>query len=293
MEPLSDPKFSVINEDGTTSINFAAYFGIDDLINTIYKDSREHYITNNSIKVSNIKFDSAELVLGDIYKSKFNRDFNDSIYEIQEKGPQYFSQKLISDYEDDSTDADIKLNISSLDHPIYIKYVADLPGNDPNITLRLKQDFNSKGDITQKFVRYNDKGQVAYSLPNHSAMRVSMIDGKETIFIKGYTKISGTEKIHEKDRAFENNLESLLRSFKNEIKTFIPLMNSSFVPTGLKETEDESLKYSNISHNSVTLREFARFSGYTVQGFKNLGNQWYKDNRLDIANQLGQKMFAS
>lgn len=288
MEPLLDPKFTITNEDGTKTINFKAYFGEDDLVNTIYNDAKSHYLTNNSIKVDNMNFESAELVLGDIYKTKFNRDFNDSIYEIQEKGYQYFSQKLAESYEDDSTDADIKLNISSLDHPIYIKYVADLPGNDPNITLRLKQDFNSKGDITQKFVRYNDQGQVAYSLPNHQNMRVAMVNGKETIFIKGFVKSS--EEYYEKLNSFDRDLEDLLRSFKSNIKSFIPLMNNSKTFTGFKGENDTNVQW---SHDSVTLREFARFSGYTVQGFENLGNQWYKDNRLDIANQLGQKMFAS
>ena len=181
MKPIS----SVI-QDGI--VDFDAYFGEDSLMKDIYYDAKKHYIaTSNFIPVQNYKFEAAELILGDIYQSKFGRGDNDSIYEINNKGINYFTDKLAKSFEADDTSADIKLNVSTSDNPIYIRYVAELPGIDKTVNLKVESFTGDEGITQYKYVRYNQKGEAMYTLPDINNVRVINEDGKEIILIKAVT----------------------------------------------------------------------------------------------------------
>ena len=259
MDSLDDLKFK--NEDGT--INFDLYFGEDDLVYDNFIDVKDHYLTNNSKIITDYKFDSAELVMGDIYKSKFDREFNDSMYEIKTQGYGYFADKIITDFDDDSTEADIKLNVNGLDHPVYIKYVNNLPGNSQDINIKSQFIKNEDNKIESKYVRVNDSGDDVYVIPNYNTMRIVIKDGKEIILIKG------------KDAGLEKELNSLLSSFKGNIKSFIPLMNNK------------------LENNSITLDKFSKYSGYTVGDIFHSNKNWYKENKYNIAKRLGKRRYAS
>lgn len=291
MKSITDPEFVIVNEDGTTTIDFNKYFNEDTLVDTIYKDARDHYINNNSVPVENIKFTEAELILGDIYKSKFSRDFNDSMYEIKKRGPQYFINKILEDFKDDNTKADIKLKVENLDHPVYIRYVDTLPGNDPNITLRLERDIDENGNVEKKFTRYNNLGKPVYTLPNHKTVRVGMEDGKEIIYIKALDKID--DKVYNFSITFKDDLSKLIHSFKDNIQSFVPLMNNKINGRLFSESKEGIIKTTRIPTNYITLNEFSKMSGYTIPFNENINSNWYKQNRINVATQLGQKMFAS
>lgn len=260
-----------LNEDGTFkfkdaegNIDFKKYFGEDNLIFDNYNDTKEYYFQNNSKVISNYKFESGESIMGDIYKSKFNRDFNDSMNEIENQGYSYFANKIIEDFEDDDTEADIKLNVNGLDHPVYIKYVKDLQGFTQDIPFVIEREEDEDQKIESRYIRLNDLGEPTYSIPNPQNTRVILHDGKEMILIK------------DRSKTLDKELNSLLSSFKGNIKSFIPLMNNK-----------------DLESNAITLSKFSNYSGYTVKDVPYATQNWYRENKYNIAKRLGKRMFAS
>jgi hypothetical protein len=169
----------------TDETNLDDYFGDDSLFDSFY-DVKSHYILNNSLPVKNKKFDAAELIMGDIYKSTFNRD-NESIHQINTLKEEFFKEKLNKYLSKDDTKADIKLYIDGLTNPIYIRYVDTLDGFDTSINIRRTI---SEDGTELKSVRFNSAGQEIYTLPNNEYFRVITEDGKEIIQIKALTKSS-------------------------------------------------------------------------------------------------------
>lgn len=279
-------------------IDFNAYFGEDNLKDSIYSDVKAHYVLKNSIPVTDYKFDAAELILGDIYQSKFNRTDVDSIYTIKNQGAQYFANQLSKAFEDDNTKADIKLNISTSDNPVYIRYVDALPGIDSSINLKVDAFANDEGITEYKYVRYNQKGDVMYTLPDINNIRVVNEDGKEVILIKAAVKlqVENNQEQWTRVKGFSQNLESLLKSFKGTIKSFIPLNNgdlskpldSSKFNRDTKKDEPDQLMLPN-----STMYEFTRFSGYLRTDTDELNNNWFKNHKESIIGQLSNKMYAS
>ena len=283
---LLDDKKIMKKVDKTT--NFEEFFNGDNLL-MIYSDAKNLYTIKNSDFVKNYKFKEAELILGDIYQSKFNRDFNDSIYDIKSKGYSYFFDKLNKNFEKDDTEADIKLNLSNLDIPIYIKYVDELPGNDYSINIKAEKFLDSKKGIITKFVRYNQKGEVVYTLPDYKNVRVNIVDGKETIFIKAVASSkTNNEILWNKVDTFSSNLQEFISSCKSNITSFVPLMNND-----LKLTKQKNSVSSKISFDINTLMEFSKFSGYKIAESDYVSKDWLIENKLNILNQLSKKMYAS
>lgn len=276
-----------VDENTDFSVLFKA-----DTLNETFKDARINYTNDNSHSISNYKFNAAELILGDIYESKFSRDFNDSVYDIKKQGSSYFFNKLEKDFQEDHTIADIKLNLTNLDTPVYIKYVDVLPGNDYKFNITLESPLDDDG-VKKKFVRRNQRGEIVYTIPSHEHVRVKSIDGKEVIFIKAAASSkAGKKTIYDKDRQFEKHLNELIGSFRGNIKSFIPLMNSDVLIGNIVNEKGEE-RSSTQFFNNITLNTFSRYSGYTTTNTSNLSLRWLLTNKEDILNQLSKKMYAS
>lgn len=290
MRPISDFIHNNI-------VDFDGYFNGDSLSNDIYSDTKEHYLRNNSKKIANYKFYAAELVLGDIYQTRFSRNDTDSIYDIINKGSQYFADKLANVFDEDEVKADIKLDVSTSDMPIYIRYVDQLPGIDKTINLKLESFVGENGITESRYVRYNQRGDVMYTLPDIENIRVIKENGQEIILMKAATKVVVDNKeIWNKVDNFNNNLSDLVKSFNGTIKSLIPLMNGPLnkdlsARRINKQTKQEE-EY-QISLSKVTMYEFSRFSGYHRIDSDYLNEKWLKINKNSIIKQLSTKMFAS
>lgn len=281
--------------------NYGELFGKDNL-SFIFKDAEVNYTDTNSYSISNYKFNAAELILGDIYLSKFNRDINDSIYEIKQQGSTYFENRIAEDYKEDDTKSDIKLYLNNSENPVYIRYVEELPGNDYRLNITLERPLEEEG-VQQRFVRRNQNGEILYVIPDHKSVRVRLEDDKEIIYIKAVNTIKHKGEVHyDKVENFDKNLSDLLNSFKGNIRSFIPLMNNNLGLGRLVEDKDfaekvkefaPGLKFkpSKITFNQLTLAAFSKFSGYSIQG--KLSPRWFNKNRQDIVSQLSKKMYAS
>lgn len=273
--------------------SFDALFNGDKL-KTLFRDGQKYYSNKNTQVITNYKFEAAELILGDIYESKFGRNYEDSMSEIKSEGALYFHRILNKEFNDDSTDADIKLNLTNLDTPVYIKYTDKLPGNDYKFNIKLERPLDSSG-VDRKFVRRNNRGQIVYTIPNHEYVRVREVDGKEIIYIKSAQTrtIEEGKKLIEVNEDFNKNLNELIYSFKGNIKSFIPLMNSSEL-IGDRVNNKEEIRSAKAFFNKTTLRAFSRHSGYVIgDDVKEVSNAWLKKNRRTILTQLSDKMYAS
>ena len=226
------------------NINFHDYFN-GDKFNDIFTDVKDHYM-NTGVAIQNYRFDPVELIMGDIYQSNFKRNDNDSIYKIKKQGYKYFSNYLIKDYDADDTEADIKLNVSGND-PVYIRYVDELPGFDSTINLKAKSFVGDNGETEYKHVRYNQRGEEIYTLPNTKNIRVITENDKEIILIKAAVKNVVDEKeTWDKVKEFNYELSELIRSFKGSISSFVPLMNGKLSgPLNSTKINEETKKLEN------------------------------------------------
>lgn len=248
-----------------SSVDFKDFFN-GDTLQSNFKDAVVKYNDTNSIDTTGYKFNPAELMLGDIYQSKFNRDFEDSIFEIKQKGSNYFENRIADSYATDSLNADIKLHLNNYDRPIYIRYTDTLPGNDYRLNITLERPMDEDG-VSQKFVRRNQNGEILYTIPDYKNVRVGLdTDGNEIIFIKAATKVQ-TKKAttYIPDPDFGKNLAKLISSFKGTITAMVPLMNNKLELT--PQTEEELAKEGTRKQrtlNQTTLKVFSRFTGYNT-----------------------------
>ena len=297
MKSILDTNEFLIEHTGRT--NFDKYFGKlneggDTLVNDIYSDVKDHYIQNNHLNISNYKFKAAELILPDLYASKFRRGDHDSMSKIIEQGAEYFKNKLRQDFIPENRDKvidnfkyDAKLVVDGLENPIYIRYTNNLPSyNSSNFLIKTDWDKNENytnnsgtSGFTRKLSRVDTFGNKIYELPDEENMRIVEEYGKEVVLLYGYNT---SEKKNIKYKYLNDNLSKFVKSFKGHITAFIPLMenNISYNKAGQK-----------FSLNDTTLREFKKFSGY--MGEDHVNNNWLNNTREDIINQLGNKMYAS
>ena len=281
---MNDP----IEVDG--EIDLDSYFGDDDLITDIFRDVRTHYLTKNSVKVSNLQFSAAELILGDLYKSSFNREDADSMYKIQTQGAKYFKDKLAKDFEHDDTKADIKLTVSTSEEPVYIRYVTEFDGYDTSVNIKIDHEASTDQTVYSK---YNSRGIPMYSIHNLDDVRVVNEDGKEIILVKAgvSANIGESNEVWEKNENFETNLSQLLRSFKGTITTFAPIMNGIITKPLKSKAKDDSIVSTDV--HSVTMREFSKETGFRRADFGKLNSSWMENNMESITTQLSTKKYAS
>lgn len=276
-----------INSEGEMDLN--EYFGDDDLVTDIFRDVKSHYLLKNSVKVQNLKFSAAELILGDLYQTAFGRDAADSMYKIQKQGPEYFRNKLRSEFEDDATEADIKLNVSTSQDPIYIRFVSELPGYDSSINLKLNSELSTKENPV--YTRYSNTGEPMYSIEDLDNVRVITEDKKEIILVKAASKVvqSKNKTEYYKVPEFNDNLKKLIKSFRGSIKSLVPLMNGE-----IKEVvtiSGDNTYTSNL--DSLSFREFSKFYGYKRVNDEEFSKDWFKNNKENIIDKLATRKYAN
>jgi len=298
MKETSDNGFT---KDGV--IDFDAFFGSDGyhegnrykvgLLDNIFMDAKSHYVLNNSTPVYNYKFKPAELILPDLYESVFDKQTS-SMSEIRDKGSNFFKDKLQSLYNVKNDKYDIKLELSNGNQPIYIKFVDNLS----NSNVILKSDQTKDDEYNKMFKQYyktDTNRNILYKISDNCRV-ISDEDRNEVIEILAYKKKTildtddrgktTSKEVKIKTDTFEEDLQDLIKSFKGNIKGFIPLMNSKVLLYN-----EESGKFNNLHVN--TLHQFLKFSGYALTTDDKLDETWFNKNKNNIVEQLGNKMYAS
>ena len=88
------------------NLPIANVVGNDTFLNPV-TDVLQHYSSMSNL-VENLNFKPAEKIIGDIYQTIFNRDSNDSMYDIYNQGSEYFKNKISKYYDNDTTESDLK-----------------------------------------------------------------------------------------------------------------------------------------------------------------------------------------
>lgn len=265
-------------KDGVT--NFELYFGKDKLTNS-FSEVRDHYLLKNSLPIENYKFNAAELVLPDLYATRFNRGSKNSMYEINTKKELFFRESLVNDYKvnSDEKNNDIKLIISETESPIYIRFVNDISKYKNSFPIK---GINTKLDqsLENKWFRINQFGEPIYEIVDPEHMRVINDNGKEVIVIKAY---STQNNVNSEVKSFKSNLRNLIESFGPNIKTFVPIMGNN-----IKFKKGDKL----LKLNWFTLKLFSEITGVKSTDFK-ASPSWLNDNIDIILNKLSKKKYSS
>ena len=216
---LSLMEHGYLTQDIDENTNFDTYFANDNLTEHTIEDVLEYY-QNYGQTISDVKFRPAELIVSDIFKTKFGRD-NISSYDLKKQKSNYFLEKLLKDFTPDKTKADIKINTTDLNHPVYIRFTDDLKRYNENLNLREVVE-GERSVIT----RFNDQGERVYNLVNPRYVSTIMEDGKEIILIKKGTKYIDGGKVtgYHKTPNLEKIISDTIKSFKGSITSLIPLM---------------------------------------------------------------------
>ena len=203
----------------------------------------------------------------------------------------YFRNKFSTDFQEDSTKADIKLVLNNHSDPIYIRYVDRLPGNDYRINFTSETSVEEDDEGT-KFVRRNEKGDILYKIPNNNTVRVILENGKEIIHIKAASKVTvdGTTMMQKVD-TFSPDLKRLIKSFRDNIRSFVPLMNNS-LNGKYAVTKDGQKELVDFSLNITTLSLFSKFNNFAGTTSK-FSKDWFTNNKEILLDQLSNKMYAS
>jgi len=275
---------------------------MNDNFNESFKDALPKLLKSKYIKsVTNVKTDEAELILGDIYQSKFNRDSNDSMYLIKEQGISYFENKLIPLYDKDDYEADCKL-ITANNQNVYIKFVNDeeMPAQQRGI-LKYVEDIDSEKE-GGKYVYYDELGNELFSKNDDNIVVNLDKEGNIVVYIKSITKnnlvfdgkVDPIEKADALNIGFGGMLKTFLDSFNGNINSFIPLMNITSSNNKItKSSKKEDSKKIITSINDIVLKEFIKFSGYIKLNTSPANKEWLNNNKGSIVKQLSSKMYAS
>jgi len=279
---LSDGK--VLRNIIDVDISFADYFKDDNLLNDIYSDVKENYTDQNTLIIEDYKLKKAELVLPNIYKSKF-KNGEDTIAEIRTKKSTYFKEKFKDDFEkfDKDNQYDMRINLGDGENPVYIKFVNSLPLPAMSEREDYSNDDEGRHIISGKHIKE------LYNLPKSSVfktdgnvdyvwVKVSFATEVETINKKEVTRyIVGS--------GFNSEFRSFMNSFGPNITSVIPLMNNNlnFV----------NRRGQNYDLNQRIFREFKRFSGYTSNKVISDYTKWFDENKEDVLEQTSRKKYAS
>ena len=257
---------------GDLKINtdFNLYFGDDNIISDVLSDVLLHYNSYiDSKPVSNVKFNPADMILGDIYQSKFKRDSNDSMFKIQSIGSNYFKDKISINFEPDENPYDLKFITN--EKTVYIKYVTELP---PRInTINIKE--NPEEEKT--YSRYDEFGNKLYDIVNDMVVSLDQ-DNNEVIYLKVGDKVKNVISYNDN---FQGNLNKLVRSFEG-LTSIIPLSNSDI--------------YDKIStHNlyEVNYNQFKKFFKLNYSVDNTYDKDWFNRNKESLLNLISKKTYTS
>lgn len=256
-------------------VDYSKYFGKDTLIGDIFDDVKDHYIKNNAEEIFNYKFNSAELILPNIYKDLFNND-KDTIAEIKNSGPEYFRKRLDEEYNEDSTDADLRIDLPN-NKKVYVKFVVQYPLEAENDNLFLDADKNGNS------VKYRllDGEEKLYIKPKLSKVLIDE-NNNDVIYIQ-IAKYNSLDDVLSLERKNMNALKDLLKSFKT-INAIVPLMNNTL--TGITDNKQPyDLK-------RKILKAFSDNTKLTID-LDNIEDNWYNNHRKEIVGKLTNKRYVS
>lgn len=273
------------------NIDFATYFGNDDLSSIIFDDYQAHYMQDSlSQPIMNYTKKAAELVLGNIYKDVFKTG-KDSMALIRKEGPEYFRKKLENIYKfEDGIKADFKIVTDEKEHDVYVRFVENgklPPMNEDRISRNVVTDYNEDGTIIRN--RIGTNGEVLYQIPLNSSLDISR-EGYDILYIEaGELKEIKNDESKEKSFQFIRNpdvnsiISTILRSFDSNIEGIVPVMNNVLEWRNAK----------SYNFNNLTFNWFKKYSGYIHNGVVVLDQNYLQNNLEDILDQVSQRTYVS
>ena len=265
--------------------NFFQYFEQDNIMEDTIEDVLEYY-NLSGLSISDINFRPAELVLGDMYQSTFDRDNNDSIHKIKSLGPTYFYDKMISQYSEDNTNADIKIVTSKNDTPIYIRFVNKNVLTNNTLNIKGNSD-NFDENLDKKLSRFNDQGEAVYDIINNN-VRVIKEGDKEIITIKYGSEWDGAYHLN---KSLGETLSKTISSFGNSIVSIIPLMRDDSKIKIYTYDNKQIFGTEEYDLNNLTFKQFKKFTGFGNDIPLTKGSIFA--NKDFVVNQLAIKKYAS
>lgn len=261
------------------NIDFQTYFGNDNLINSYYGDVKDHW-ENNSVSVENYKFKPAELILPNLYKSSFDTG-NDSISTINSEKSGYFKKKLDKYYEEDTSTNDMKIVLGE-NNLVYVKFVS---GNNlkgvSNVPTIEDTDLDTGTFETYRVDRF---GKKLYQIPKGAIVKVE--NGHDVVYIQASYYDAKLKKPMVVNN-FNDSVKSFIRSFSDNIRAIVPLMNGQ-IETFYK---DENTVY---DVNRTTFNVFAKHLGFWINPeSETFDNTWFNRNKEVLLSRSANKMFAS
>lgn len=204
--------------DVDVNTDFTTYFGDDNIVTDIIKD----VVHNYNIPVQNVKFRAAEMVMGDIHRTIFDRD--QTGYQIENQGKDYFKNKLTDFFNQTTEGEDFDLKLYHNKGEIYVRFTNNLPAASGFINIKRNPDFENI------MSRYSEEGNKIYDVPKNTVVKIE--DGKEIIYIKD-----------------PKQLQRLIRSFSN-LKAIVPKFNTVEASNINQTLADQFQRFYNINYTS-------------------------------------------
>jgi hypothetical protein len=281
----------LIMRELTLNDDVKEFFKNDDILNDIIQDVLPFYKENNTNKVTNLLFSPAEIMTGDMYKTNFDRDDSDSMYQIKLEKANYFKRKLNTLYDtNDNTKADIKVVTSDPSNPVYIRFVSELTGYN-SVNIKRNPDVS-----TELYSRYDESGNRLYDIIDYKNTRVKLEDGKEIIEVK--IGVNNRNKITIIRDAFYN-VNKLIKSF-SDTKAIVPLGNGTIdIVYSKQATRDEKSSEQNINEpkfynvNTEIAKIFSNYNGINLANIDTTKKDWFQNNKKIILDRLSNTIYTS
>ena len=228
-------------------------FGKDNLLKN-FEDVKSHYNSNVISKnIWDYKFEAAEMILGDIYKSTFDIDDNISMAEIKARGSEYFKEKLLSKFNSSTWEKDIpKFKLILKDNQeLYINFAENSITDDIN-TINLENKQNELDPLETIYFIRGDNGEEIFTIPEEliNKVKVKRIDGKLNLFLKSYKSDSKEGLILQPN--FRKDINNLLLSNKYDISLMIPSTNNKTINLKTRSVNKDG----EVVHNNFNLQNY-------------------------------------
>ena len=229
-------------------------FSNDDLLKD-FSNVRVHYLDPSiSLDISNYQTKAAELILGDIYQSTFDREDNDSMLSIKQMGPRYFEDKLRTKY--DTVGVDNKYDVKLLcgKTTVYLEYAKDnITSGSNSVIIESRPDtLDPKKDIY--FIRDQSGKELLYFTKEQlSNIKVKNINGQIVVQFKTYNE-SG-----EINKYFNKTFDNFIYNNNNTISDFIPIENDRHLKQVWWDKDTQIMQEKDIKSTLISLRKLNKF----------------------------------
>lgn len=237
-------------------------FDTDDLLKD-FNNVKIHYLNPNISKdIVNYQTKAAELILGDIYQSTFDREDNDSMFTIKQMGSKYFEDKLKAKYDTTGVDPNYDVKLLCGKTTVYLEYAQDniTNGSDSVIIESRPDALDPKKDIY--FIRDKSGKELLYftkeQLPN---IKVKNINGQIVVRLKTYNKSN------EIIRTFKSTFDNFIYNNNRTISDFIPLENTKSLKQVWLDKDTQTMQEKQVSSALISLKRLNKFykTNYNVE----------------------------